>query len=286
MMRAYRQVTEFNPPVAEFLKRHAERLHATSPLRGLWVCENDGVPEVALLVYTEPHVLVSIIVDKPETRPFVAILRLAQTFERWARDAGLPAYCVVISSADDWHSRIVERRGAVKIGEGPGWAEYRQPLNEKAPADGIEPWRAVHWKPLRRLVMAFLVEHYNDGGDFKPTRKNVELLIRRGMQAATKGDPVLIAYEAGEPIAFGMYLGIETPLELRERILHGLGTYVIPKARRAGWGKRLRTVGFEMGARAGYTRSDGIALSDIGLASGKASGCIPVGVLVRKKLGA
>lgn len=149
-MRTYRQVTGFEQKVADFLARHAERLIAPTPPRGLWVCEEDGEPIIVLTVYTEPRVRVSAIIDQPDTKPFTSLTRLAQEFESWAVSVGVRSYCVVIDKHDDHYCKIIERRGGVVLNDGPQWIEYLHEIDQTPDtSDAIRLWRPSDWKVMR-----------------------------------------------------------------------------------------------------------------------------------------
>lgn len=285
-MRTYRQVTEFEPKIAELLARHADRLIASTPPRGLWVCEEDGEPLIVLTVYTEPHTRISAIIDEPEKKPFSSLTRLAQTFEEWALKVGVRHYGIVIDKHDDHYCKIIEKRGGIVMQEDSQWVEYLHEIDQtRDTSDGIRPWRPSDWRSLRPLMSSFLNEHYAVGGDFRPTRRNTEAFIRKGVKAAAKNDPCLLAYDGGELVGFCIWAGLpDGGLDLRERICLGLGTYIIPTRRRQGWSKRIREAAKEVASAAGYTRLDGVALDKRGLKAGEAVGGQVVGVAVRLQL--
>jgi GNAT superfamily N-acetyltransferase len=285
-MRTYRQVQDFEPKVAAFLATHRDRLAATEPPRGLWVCEQDGEPYIVLLVYTDPHIRVSVIVDKPEDKPFAALTKLAEAFEAWALEAGVTTYGVVVHVSDDHYCKIIERRGGVEVGVKDGWVEYLHTINAQLDtSDGIRAWAPADWRPLRPLMHAFLKEHRQAGGDFLPTRRNVETFIRRGMKAATtKGDPCVIAWDGGQPVGFALWLGIDTDLDVAHRVVQGVGTYVVPEKRRAGWSKRIRQAAMSVARERGYTQVAGTAMDKRGMAAGKSVGGEVHGVYMRLDL--
>lgn len=284
----YRQVTEVEPAVTAFFKKHVDRLVGGELPQGLWVCEEDGELCMALLVYTKPHVRVSVIIDKPETKPFVSLARLAKTYEGWATSRGIGSYAVVVPEAGDDYCKIIEKRGGVEIGRGGGWVEYLHQIKQTVDTtDGIRPWMPVDWQSLRPLMRAFLTEHYALGGDFPATRHNIEAFVRKGVKAAHAGDPALLAYEAGTLVGFCLWTGVVTGgLDVRERICAGIGTYVVPERRRQGWSKRIRERALEVAQAAGYDRVDGVALEKRGYDAGVAAGFAAAGVLVRKQLDA
>lgn len=281
--RTYRQVVAPEPKIAAFLQRHRGRLDPNSPPRGLWVCEQNGEPIIALLVYTTPGVMVSVILDDPESRPFASLVTLVRTFETWAAEQGIRQYAAAIPESDQHYCRLVERHGGVFLEKSNGWLTYLFPINAtRPPNEGMRPWAPHDWRPLRSLMRAFLTEHHAAGGDFLPTRNNVETFIRKGMQAAHAGDPVLIAYDQGQPIGFVLWCSVTSlGLDMAKRILHGFGTYIIPARRREGWSKRLRTRALEIARAAGYDRVDGVALDGRGLAAGKSVGGVVVGAFMQ-----
>lgn len=287
-MRTIRQVTDFDEKVAALLTRHADLLIAPTPPRGLWVCEEDGEPIIALTVYTEPRIRVGLVVDRPETRPFASIASLVEAFEEWGKTVGLKAYTVVADRADDRFCALVERRGGVVLASEKDWVEYLIRLNQPADlSDGIRPWQPTDWRGLRPLVKAFLTEHYAAGGDFRPTRQNTEAFLRRGVQGAAAGDPCVVAIEGGKIVGFTLWVGLpDFGLETRERVCSGLGTYVVKECRRQGWSRRIREAAIELAKTAGYTRLDGTALDRRGLKAAESTGATVVGVQVRLPLAA
>lgn len=281
-MRSYRQVTDVEPASAAFLEQHLERLGNELPA-GLWVCEDDGEIKMALLVYTEPHVRVSIISDVASVH---MLSRLAKTFEGWAKSHGVTSYAVVIEESDDAYRKILERRGAIEIARVDGWVEYLHQIDPVASLeDGIRPWAPADWTLLRPLLRAFLLEHHAAGGDFLGTRNNVEMFIRRGVQAAAKGDPALLAVQAGEVVGFCLWVGVAPlGLDMRESVCTGIGTFVKPEHRRQGWSKKIRERALEVAKAAGYARVDGVAIEKRGYEAGVSAGFSTAGVLVRRRL--
>lgn len=278
-MRTYRQVTEFEPKIAELLARHAERLIAPTPPRGLWVCEENGEPIIALTVYTEPHVRVSAIIDKPETKPFASLTRLAETFETWATGIGLRSYCVVVDRGDDHYCKIIEKRGGLLVGQPTGqWAEYLHEIDQTPDTrDGIRPMRPSDWKALRALVRDALRSKTSLGASFLPTRKNIETIIRMGMRAATKGDPCLVLYDGGEVQGFALWMGMTGPFELRERVCSAIGLHARDERNR----DRLHEAALTAAWNAGYTCVDAILRTSHEHALWKSTGASCPGLVAR-----
>lgn len=282
-MKTYQKATSISPALGAFLQRHLDRLVSDELPKGIWTCEEDGEPLIVLLAYTEPHLRVSVIMDEPSKSRFMSLERLARSFESWAKENAITHYCVVVPESDDWYAVIIERRGAIELGRSNGWIEYLHQIDPTPQSeDGLHLWTPGDWKALRPLMAAFLEEHCRAGGDFLPTRRNVEAFIRRGVKAAAQGDPCLLAIQDGKIVGFCLWAGIDAgDLDLRDRICQGLGTYVVPTARRQGWSKRIRARALEVAAEAGYTRVDGVAIDKRGLAAGKAAGFATRGVQVR-----
>jgi GNAT superfamily N-acetyltransferase len=285
-MRTYRQVTAFDPKVAAYLARHRERLIAPTPPRGIWVCEEDGDIVIALTVYTEPHLRISAIIDKPETKPFQSLARLASEFEATAKESGVGRYCVVIHKSDDHYCKIIERRGGVILSEDGQWTEYLHEIDQTPDTrDGIRGWRPSDWKALRPLMMAFLREQYAAGGDIRPTRRNVEAFIRQGVRAAAQHDPTLLVYDEGRIVGFCLWVGMpDGGLDRRGRTCLSIGSFVVPERRRQGWSKQLHAVAVEAASRAGYSTLEGTVLERRGLKVGESLGGSVIGVQVRMSL--
>lgn len=286
-MRTYSEVRELTEPRKAFLERHADRLLGGHPPRAMWSCEEDGRPVVALLGFTEPHLRMSIIIDDEERKPSRSVYKLTKLFDDWAVQAGATHYGIVIPEQPDRYGELIERRGGVEYARSNGWVEYIHQIDQTLNLDdGIRPWTPSDWKPLRPLMQAFLEEHCAQGGDFLPTRNNVESFLRRGVRAASKGDPTLVLLQDRQYIGFCLWSGLpDIGLDLHERVCQGMGTYIIPEFRRHRNAKKLRAAAFKQAAVAGYTRVDGVALTPDTLASGQAAGFEASGVLVRQKIG-
>lgn len=285
-MRTYQRVTELTEARQDFFARHRDRIISEHLPRGAWICEEDGVPLIGLLVFTEPNLRVSVIMDEPEKKQFNSLSKLAKKFEKWATEHEITHYGVVLDQNDDHYARIIEKRGAVEMARYGPWVEYLHQIDQTPNLeDGIREWQPSDWKMLRPLMRQFLEEHCRQGGDFLPSRNNIEQFIRRGVKGAGKGDPCLVAIEGGKVIGFCLWTGIpDTGLDLRENVCQGLGTFVLPEYRRQGWSTKLRAEGMNVAALAGYDRVDGVALANWTLAAGKAAGFKPAGVLVRQKV--
>lgn len=285
-MRTYRQVREYEPKIGAFLKKHADRLGGELP-QGLWVCEEDGEPIIALTVYTEPYVRVSAIVDRPETRPAASLSKLASAFEEWALGIGVTRYCVVVHAADDDYRRILERRGGVEVGAADGWIEYLFRIDAKADdSDGIRPWAASDWTALRPLMKGFLLDHHTAGGDFPATRHNIEEFIRAGVRAAAQGDPTLLLRDEGKIIGFCLWRKADAgSLDVRAKVCVAVAQYVVPDHRRQGCSKRLSEAALAVARARGYERVDSFVLDDRGHKNLSAAGFRSAGLVMNREVG-
>lgn len=279
--RIIRQVTDFEPIIAGFLVTHSDRMVDELP-RGIWVCEDEGVPIAALLVYTDPAVRLSVVRRSDDDQCWTALHRLGTTAEDWFSSVGVTHYGMAVHSSDQKFCRLLERRGAIVIEEKDGWVEYLHTIARFRPIldNGIRPWDARDWTQLRRLVKDYLTSLGPDGGDILPTRHNVEEIIRSGVRAAVKGDPCLVGVVNQKLVGFCMWAGIKTALDTKEKTCQGWGTYIVPEHRQTGWSERLRADAIVKAKKAGYTVVEGIALSKIGLDTSKKIGFSVRGVVV------
>lgn len=111
-------------------------------------------------------------------------------------------------------------------------------------------------KPLRRLVMKYLHETYDQGGDFPPTLENAAAFVQHAIQGAREGDPCLVAQEDDGTIAgFVMARGVFFPgMETREVTLRSWGSYVLPQYRGSAYAVKLFMVVGRLAKQKGYTR--------------------------------
>lgn len=280
----YTRLAKIDGRYAEYLARFPDRL-GPAPPRGAFVAENDEGIAAMLLVWTEPHVHVSVVVDgyHPVTLP-----KLATYFERWLKDRGVTQYAFQVHRTDYHYRRIVERRGAVSLGvDAEGYVRYLQEIDVQPPSpDGVDGWAARDWSQHARNVEAFLQEHYAAGGDYPPTKGNVATFVRRGIKATDDGDPALVYRAGGELAGFVLWTGANTcGLDTREPVCLGIGTWVSPMYRRKGVSVKLRQAALAVARAKGYARVDGVALDERGLKAGLAVGGKATGVLVRLPTG-
>lgn len=149
----------------------------------------------------------------------------------------------------------------------------------------IRPWNVADSAALRPLLLAFLRDTYAEGYDFLPTEDNAEAFLEIGLEAATVGDPVLLAESGGEIIGFILWIGAPTfHIAPRARICVGMGTYVVPSRRRERIGFQLRVEGEEIARERGYTRLDGFGYYEAPKRLMERNGWHPVATLYQKEL--
>lgn len=146
----------------------------------------------------------------------------------------------------------------------------------------IRLWRPEDRLRIKELVWAYLEEQPH--GDFLADEHNAEAMTDLGLAWAAAGEPSLVASLNGELVAFTLWGPITSPLHLRHRVLHGIGTYVAPKHRRNRLAVSLRQEATEMARARGYERIDGTAFDQRGWQSAKAAGFDVVGYILRKQL--
>jgi GNAT superfamily N-acetyltransferase len=146
-------------------------------------------------------------------------------------------------------------------------------------ADEIRTWLPQDADAIRPRMRDFLAAQYADGGDFKPTDRNVDSFVSAGIEAAKVGDPCVVAYEDEKLVGWCMWIGVRTPFDTRERSVFAFSDYVLPEFQRRGWSKRLRAFAKAVGRAGGYTRCDGMCLTPETLAAAKASGAVVFGVI-------
>ena len=118
--------------------------------------------------------------------------------------------------------------------------------------------RAMHSddeKPVKRLVMKYLKETYDAGGDFPPTLENAAGFTQYAIEGAEAGDPCLVADEGGKIIGFVTARGVFFPgMTTRHKTVRSWGTFVLPEWRSKGIAVQLFIVAGRVARLAGYTR--------------------------------
>ncbi len=109
--------------------------------------------------------------------------------------------------------------------------------------------------PLRRLVMKYLKETYDAGGDFPPTLENAAAFAQYGIEGAAAGDPCLVADVDGKLVGFLNARGIHFPgMTTRHKTIRTWGTFMLPDYRSKGVAGMLLIVAGRMAKQAGYSR--------------------------------
>jgi GNAT superfamily N-acetyltransferase len=150
----------------------------------------------------------------------------------------------------------------------------------------IRQWTAADQDALLPLIQDCLRVNYEAGADMQPTLKNACALFAVGLQAAGRGEPCLVATVEGEIAAYTLWCELPNPLGLdfRQRVLHGLGTYVCPAYRGVGLSHHIRNVAEAQGGRLGFDKVVGIAYHDAGLSAVRSRNYQVTGTQVEKEL--
>lgn len=154
----------------------------------------------------------------------------------------------------------------------------------------VRPWKEADKVSLYHMIEDCLRINYAAGADMQPTFKNADVLWQMGLQASRRGDPCLVVsalnIDAPGPIGYTCWLEMPNPLgmDFRGRVLHGLGTYVMPRFQRAGVSHHLRNCAEVQAAEMGFTKVVGVAYHEAGLKSVLARGYRNVGTHVEKEL--
>lgn len=151
----------------------------------------------------------------------------------------------------------------------------------------VRQWTAEDRVPLLHMVQDCLDVNHQAGADMLPTYKNVDVLVKMGMLASDRGEPCLIADVAAiGPVGYTLWCELPNPLGLdfAARVLHGLGTYVLPPYRRVKVSEHLRNVAEAQAKRLGFEKIVGVAYHEAGAQSVLRRGFTVVGAHVEKRL--
>lgn len=89
---------------------------------------------------------------------------------------------------------------------------------------------------VQLLLMCYLKETWDGGGDFLPTMENAEGFTQIALEGAGLQDPCLVATDGpkGAVVGFVIARGIDTAgMATRHKSLRSWGTYVAPDYRRS-----------------------------------------------------
>ena len=81
---------------------------------------------------------------------------------------------------------------------------------------------------------------------------NVNLLLFVVRQAIDRGDPVVVAERDGQIVGFCLWTQLDTPLRYDRKVLHGLGTFVVPAFRKQGISDLIRSLAEGIARDKGY----------------------------------
>lgn len=150
----------------------------------------------------------------------------------------------------------------------------------------IRGWNEDDREALIVMIQDCLAINQAAGAEMLPTRKNAEALYALGIQASNAGQPCYVAVEKGVPVGYTLWCELPNVLGLdfAAKIMHGLGTYVVPTHRRSGVSERLRDEAEGLARQLGYDKIVGIAYHAPGFLSCTKRGFKAVGVNVEKVL--
>jgi hypothetical protein len=110
-------------------------------------------------------------------------------------------------------------------------------------------------RPLKQLVLKYLRETYEGGGDYPATLENAAVFTRLSIEGAALGDPCLVAEDEGKIVAFCMARGVDIPGTTGRYVtIRSWGTYVLPTYRNTKTSLKLFMVMGRLAKQKGYTR--------------------------------
>lgn len=121
--------------------------------------------------------------------------------------------------------------------------------------------RSEDERDVRRLVMRYLKETFDAGGDFPPTLENAAAFTQQAIDGAAVGDPCLVATDgpAGPAVGFVAARGIHFPgMTVRHKTVRSWGTFVLPEHRSKGVAVSLFITAGRVARMAGYDRFIGM----------------------------
>jgi hypothetical protein len=116
-MTEYAEVTGEDRDVAAFVAAHSQDINLFRLPVKMWVAREDddetACKEIVavLMLSTYPYLCLDLIVRKPETRPFMRIMRLWLMAEDWLKFIGAPAVAVSILDTNPYYQCIIRRLG-------------------------------------------------------------------------------------------------------------------------------------------------------------------------------
>lgn len=114
---------------------------------------------------------------------------------------------------------------------------------------------------VQLLLMCYLKETYDGGGDFPPTMENAEAFANIALEGAGLQDPCLVATDGpqGAIVGFVIARGIDTGgMTTRCKTIRSWGTYVVPEFRTKGVAVSLFITAGRIARIAGYDRFIGM----------------------------
>lgn len=110
-------------------------------------------------------------------------------------------------------------------------------------------------RAAKRLIIRYLRETYDAGGDFPPTLENAQAFFDHAVEGAQCGDPCLVAEHDGHVVGYVMARGVLFPgMQTRDVTLRSWGTYVDAAYRGHRFAIKLFMVMGRIAKHKGYTR--------------------------------
>lgn len=116
--------------------------------------------------------------------------------------------------------------------------------------------RADDERQTKRLIVRYLKETFEQGGDFPPTLENAQAFFDHAVEGAECGDPCLVAEgDEGRILGFVMARGLDFPgMQTRDHTIRSWGSYVLPEHRGERIAIKLFMVMGRVAKNKGYTR--------------------------------
>jgi len=119
----------------------------------------------------------------------------------------------------------------------------------------IRLMKAEDERPLRKLVIRYLKETFDGGGDILPTLENAAGSVKYALDGAAVGDPCIVAEDDDKIVGYIICRGVSFPgITTRYKTIRSWGTYIKPEYRRQGTAIVLLTAACRLARFAGYDR--------------------------------
>jgi GNAT superfamily N-acetyltransferase len=119
----------------------------------------------------------------------------------------------------------------------------------------IRPMQASDERIVKRLMIRYLKETFEQGGEFPPTLENAAAFTAYAIQGAAEGDPCLVAVDSEKVVGFIAARGMGFPgTTSRHKTIRSWGSFVLPEYRSKNVATTLFIVAGRLARVAGYTR--------------------------------